>query len=604
MRWFRNIYNVAFFGFLVSVFLLFLYVRPLNSPWDRIINGDGLGYYSYLPAKYIYGDVNYEFKWFNQVYKANYAPGTFSNPEDNLLVPYGNRKINKYYPGLSYIWLPFFVMAHGCAKSFGYPPDGFSLPYQWFIALASLFYLFLGLIFLRKLLQKLFHNPFVYTLVPIAIFYGSHLYFYAFRFNSLSHSYSFTFLTLFVYFLVSYFNEKDHRLRNLLFCLLWLVISVCIRPLNGLVVLLIPAFFPNGFFRERLRFEKIKAPDLLLLLLTAGAIGYQLSITYAQTNHLIPYTYTDERFYFQRSIFFDALISYRIGLFVYAPLLFVSLFGIPWLPSRKRIILPVFFFCILFLYSSWWYWPIVKRAMVDYYFIPAIFLGALLNQFNRLRGRIAIVALLALTILFYQFKNFQVGRGILDEFSTYKEVFWRNFFRVRKANMFLVPPSSIKKNAVAVQDFESAGFEGNRTNENKHSGEYSLLLDSAHYISKISEQALPGFFNQAGHKKVRTAFWCYFEKPVKQLHLFIQFVGKDDKTVLEVPFYLDEESLAGGAWDYKEFGLDLADQPAVTGDSVKKVIFTLWNVEGKYKVYIDDVKTEFLLTDDSYEPVK
>ena len=151
MALFKNKFDTLFFGFLISIIIVFLFFRPLNSPWHKFIAGDGFGYYSYLPATYIYNDTDYSFKWFNKIYKANYVYESFPNPEDNFLVAYNNKRINKYYQGLSYIWLPFFGVAHLVAKFFNYPADGFSQPYQLFIGFASIFYLIIGLVYLRKI---------------------------------------------------------------------------------------------------------------------------------------------------------------------------------------------------------------------------------------------------------------------------------------------------------------------------------------------------------------------------------------------------------------------------------------------------------------------
>ena len=188
MALFKNKFDTLFFGFLISIILAFLFFRPLNSPWHKFIAGDGFGYYSYLPATYIYKDTDYSFKWFNKIYKANYVYESFPNPEDNFLVAYNNKRINKYYQGLSYIWLPFFGAAHLVAKFFNYPADGFSQPYQLFIGFASIFYLIIGLVYLRKIIYKLFQNNLASTLTPIAIFYGTYLYYYSINLNSQSHT--------------------------------------------------------------------------------------------------------------------------------------------------------------------------------------------------------------------------------------------------------------------------------------------------------------------------------------------------------------------------------------------------------------------------------
>ena len=364
------------------------------------IAGDGLGYYSYLPAKFIHGDPQYDFKWFNRVHICNiYVISAFENPEQNLLVEYGDKRINKYYQGLSYIWFPFFALGHIFAKLLHYPADGFSPPYQLCIGLASLIYLLIGLVFLRKLILKLFKHELAAVCVPAAIFYGTHLFTYVISANTLSHSYSFTFMVLFLYFLISYLNDDTYRLRNLLLCFLFLVITGCIRPLNVLIVCVVPAFLPKGFFKQAFQFETFKWYYAIIILLALGAIYHQLHITYIQTNSLIAYTYTDERFYFADSKFFDALFSYHIGLFVYVPVMLLALFGIPFLPTRQRIILPLFFFFIIFLYGAWWYWPILKRALIDFYVLPAIFLGALIANAEQVRWRTSLLSVTTLTVL-------------------------------------------------------------------------------------------------------------------------------------------------------------------------------------------------------------
>src|SRR5690349_17151744 len=123
--------KVWFAGFLVSVLCTFLAIRPLNAPWAPFIAGDGLSYYSFLPAEFIYGDHNHEYKWFKKAHNDNYVYSAFPDPDDNLLVEYKGRKINKTYPGMSFLWMPFFFMGHGVALLTDYPDDGFSAPYQW-----------------------------------------------------------------------------------------------------------------------------------------------------------------------------------------------------------------------------------------------------------------------------------------------------------------------------------------------------------------------------------------------------------------------------------------------------------------------------------------
>ncbi len=601
---FKNKFDILFFGFLISIILVFFILRPLNSPWHKFIAGDGFGYYSYLPAKFIYNDTDYSFNWFNKVYKANYVYESFPNPEDNFLVAYENKKINKYYQGLSYIWLPFFGMAHLVAKWFNYPTDGFSQPYQLFIGFASIFYLIIGLFYLRKLIYKLFQNNLAANLSPIAIFYGTYLFYYSINLNSQSHIYSFVFFTLFKYHLLSFF-EAETKIRYLILTVLFFVIAVCIRPLNGLIILIVPAFMPTTFFKQPFRLGKIKWFDGFLFSILIGALINQFMIMYIQTHSLFPYTYSNERFYFNQSKFLEALFGYNIGLFTYVPLAFISLFGIRYLSIQKKIILPFVLFLIIFLYSSWWYWPITTRGIIDFYPILAIFLAALINQLsNKKKLLITLLVFMCLSIFYYLFKNMQKNNGILDQTITYKEVFWRNFFRTKKANMFLIPPSSIIKKTIFNQNFESSYFKDKVSTQIKHSGKNSLLIDKENYFCKVYGCNYPLLFNEKGNKKIRISFWSYFKPMINSTHIFIQFFDKKHQLIKEFPFYLSNADIVYNIWDYKEFGIDLSEEILKKKQLINIIEFSVWNVEGKQNLYIDDFKAEFILTDNSYEILK
>jgi hypothetical protein len=588
-----------------AVTLYFLWVRPLNSPWHPYIAGDGLGYYSYLPATFIYHDRDYRFRWFNAAHDSNYVYSTFENPEDNILVRYGDRKINKYYQGLSFVWMPFFLAAHVVAKLTGIPADGFSPPYQFFIGLASLLTLLTGLLFLRKLILRLMMNvvpgrhttkymgdDLVATLVSAAIFFGTHLCNYGVFANTLSHSYSFTFLVLYLYYLVKY--EESGNDRHVVAAALFFVIGMTIRPLNALTIFLAPAFVKK---LTMLQPHRWRSREILLSLLIVASVTWTLFINYRQTGSFFAYNYTDEKFDFTHPRFVDALISYHQGLFTYVPLVLISLFGIFYLRDRKRWILPLFFLAMLFLYSCWWYWPITKRAMVDFYALPAVMLGALLAGIRR---KALVIALIFVCVCYHQFKSYQFRNGILDENATYGDVFWRHFFRTTKANIYPIAPETILKEQS--QDIALKDRFGAKVSE--YEGRETFCLDPSDYIATFAECSLPEFFTEAGYRKVRFSFDCCFEQGVKSMHVFIQFYGRDGKLIREVPFYLNEADIADRRWDRKEFGHEIADEEGLSNGQVSHVNFTIWNVEGKRRIWIAAPKVEFVLTDRSFETIR
>ncbi|HCS62960.1 MAG TPA: hypothetical protein DIW64_02120 [Cellvibrio sp.] len=58
------------------------------------------------------------------------------------------------------------------------------------------------------------------------------------------------------------------------------------------------------------------------------------------------------------------------------------------------------------------------------------------------------------------------------------------------------------------------------------------------------------------------------------------------------------------SWDYKEFGYELNGEQFKNWKDIDHVSLFIWNNENKGKLYIDDVRTEFILGDNSYEIIK
>ena len=202
----------------MTILLIFLFFRPLNSPNYRIIVADGLGYYAYLPAQFIYQDTDFKFEWFDAVFNANYDNHLFEKPTQNFMVAYGERMINLYYPGQSLLQLPFFFVGHFFAKILEYPADGFSLPYQMAMGISGLFYTLLGLFFCFKLLVNLSKDSKLSFLITVIVFFGTNLFTYSIFAGCYTHCYSFAFLSLSLYASERFFNSQDRKFHFLLLC--------------------------------------------------------------------------------------------------------------------------------------------------------------------------------------------------------------------------------------------------------------------------------------------------------------------------------------------------------------------------------------------------
>ena len=141
-NWFRNRTEV------VLIFFLGFYTLFHGGHNGRFVTGDGKGYYAHLPALVIYHDWDYRFmeKYESTYYEpANYAE--FRNQVDGEWV-------NKYFAGVTLLMMPFFLLAHLVSLVSGLPADGYNPVYQYAVAFAALFWLWAGLFFLRKFLNR------------------------------------------------------------------------------------------------------------------------------------------------------------------------------------------------------------------------------------------------------------------------------------------------------------------------------------------------------------------------------------------------------------------------------------------------------------------
>lgn len=120
----------------------------------KVTQWDALGYYQYLPAVFIHGDIGRQ-EWLGRVDSIYHLSGGTLYQVTEL--PNGNRA-TKYFCGIAILQAPFFSIGHVTAGVSGAPQDGFSPPYQWAIALSPLVYCSIGLLLLRVVLLRYFSD--------------------------------------------------------------------------------------------------------------------------------------------------------------------------------------------------------------------------------------------------------------------------------------------------------------------------------------------------------------------------------------------------------------------------------------------------------------
>ena len=165
----------------------------------NVITWDVIGYYSYLPATFIDKDLKLSF-----INDANYKK--YEGTRYVSLRNKNGNRVMKFPMGMAVLYAPFFAAAHILAIPLGYADDGFSQIYQCFIAFSGLFYLLFGLLFLRKTLL-LFYSEKIAALSLLFIFFGTNLLCYSSVESAMSHAYTFSLFSIFIYYCIQFLTS-------------------------------------------------------------------------------------------------------------------------------------------------------------------------------------------------------------------------------------------------------------------------------------------------------------------------------------------------------------------------------------------------------------
>ena len=440
-------YNLKFSGFkslswtsvvpwLIALVVLWTIV---NTSFKKdyktgVIESDAKGYYAYLPAIFIYHDLNYRF-----YYKIERE--TYYNP--NLYFQYlrahNNCTVNKYYVGTAICLMPFFLVGHAITHFTELPADGYSYYYTLMVHIGALFYLLLALFGLRKLLRTFTFDEKTIAWVLIAFVFGTNLFYYVVTEFAMSHVYSFAAITWFSFTIRKYFINQEHK--YLLYSALLLGIITLIRPVNILIVLSLPFLADNSgqlisaiknvFTKSRI---SVVAAMSFLLIIAIQLIIYKLS-----TGQFLVYSYKEEGFNFMNPQIWNFLFSYKKGMFVYTPLLLLSLAGFIYLFKNNRYrfyTLLCFLIILIYVFSSWhmWYYggSFSQRVMVEFYAFFAILLATAIQQLKSLKAKRLFFGLTILLIVFCQIQTYQYRRMQIHWSDMNKEKYWEVFLRIDK----------------------------------------------------------------------------------------------------------------------------------------------------------------------------
>ena len=488
--------------------MLICWLRFVYPP-DNVLSWDVLGYYLYLPAKFIYHDLGLnEQEWLHALIAKYQSTDTLYQA---YVGPSGGW-VMKYPIGMSVMYAPFFFVAHWLAPLMGYPADGLSAPYQYGIAVGGILYSLVGLLFLRSVLNRYFSDG-ITAGILILIVLGTNYINQATVANLMSHNFLFTLLAALVW-------ASDGWIRSPKWFYMILTGILCglitlIRPSEAVCVL-IPALW-GIWNRETLRwkigvFVTKKWQVLATMMLAILVIFPQLYYWKRHTGFWFFYSYPNpgEGLDWFSPHIADFLLSFRKGWFVYTPLVLFMLAGFPWVWKRKReLFWPLMLYSVVSLYimaswTCWWYAGgcYSQRAATSLYVVLAFPAGYMLRKLHETRWLVKAVAVIALSamIALNLFQFWQFHREILNRdrmtWKYYKAIFAKTRVPENAGDLLLVSRSSkgyeampstgqFHKKIIGIYTFSQPGGSENQKyiKDPIDTSNSCLLLDGEHIYS-------------------------------------------------------------------------------------------------------------------------
>jgi len=544
---FRFIKQHKFIFLLVgTLFVFHLLSKDIRSPYERPIAGDAQAYYAYLPAIFIYDDLDYQFM---ETHAAQYyAPGhlkDFVNEVDG-------EKVNKTFPGVTVLYSPFFFFAHVHALIAGKPADGFSTIYQFWFDVGFWIYFLFSLIFAKKILEKLRFDSKTILFSIFTIVLATNIFFYTVYDQSVTHIYNLFLINGLILCLLNFKEKQQHK---------WLVIALFLfaligitRPTNILIVGLVLFFIPDVNFYKQLFKTVFSVHIWKFILLPLIVFFIPFALWKMQTGNWVVYSYGEEGFDFKNPYFFDFLWSYTKGWMTYTPIVVpLLLIGFWQLLKRSKpqfVIGLVFYLGCIYIFSSWWCWyygaGMSQRVMIDHY-ILLLFLGCLSIEWlteQPIRKYVASAG-----IALFGFLNiaqaYQIKTGIIQFGSATKEQYWDNFLSFQKKAR--VYPKMHWKEQENINFYLKSPQKGENYIKNEKG--FETFINSENTYSTVFGQECNTIGNSS---KLILSFEAKADQKIMNSRAVVSLYEKKTEAASTFVFYF-EELLHADEWTLMEF---------------------------------------------------
>jgi hypothetical protein len=257
------------------------------------------------------------------------------------------------------MYAPFFALGYKVAINQDSPRTGFSEPFATCIRWGSIFYVIVGLCYLRLLLLHYFSER-VTALALFGVLFGTMLFLYTFIQSETAHGYLFACMCAFLYYVKRWYDSG--RMRHAVALGIVGGLTVLIRPVEILIFFLFLMWEVRSFadFKIRLKHYQNQWFQLLTMALICFAWWIpQMFYWKAMTGHYIFFSYQGESFFWSDPQIMNILFSYKKGWLLYTPLVVLPLLGIfctrRELPLSRFTLVVMTAVCI-YVFSCWWDW--------------------------------------------------------------------------------------------------------------------------------------------------------------------------------------------------------------------------------------------------------
>jgi hypothetical protein len=336
------------------------------------------------------------------------------------------------------------------------------------------------------------------------------------------------------------------------------------------------------------------------LILIAGISFIQCMVYYLESGKFIVNAYSTDHFDFLHPAMTDILFSFRKGLFVYTPFVFLSLFAVISIIREnifRGVMCIIFFLAIVYSISSWECWwyggSYGLRAFIEFYPVFAILAGIILQNLRPKGLRYFFMLLFAFTLYLNTTQAFQYRHSIIPGDGMTKEKYMEIFLKTKRKywgyidkEQYDYSPSNIIKKTKMFYNYESKtglkdtdGF----TDERAHSGNFSDKISGTDMYSFVLNLKIPADEIVV----IKTDFWAYYPRTNCDALLVFSF-EKADHTIINWSAYSLKE-YDGEPRNWTEYDFEVRVPETKRQDDIMKIFF--WTPNG-YTAFIDDWNIE------------